>query len=108
MEVKIAIDDFGTGHASFDYLQRFRVDILKIDRGFITNIGANSFSEHLIETMIELSHKLNLFTIAEGVETIEQSQYLEKHGVNFQQGFLFAKPISMNEFIQINGKNKKS
>ena len=98
--VMIAIDDFGTGHSSLSYLREFNVDYLKIDQSFVAMIGADALSGHILESIIELSAKLDLGIVAEGVETQEQSQYLADHGVDFLQGYLFARPMQPVDFIR--------
>lgn len=97
--VMIAIDDFGTGHSSLGYLRQFNVDFLKIDQSFVAMIGADALSRHILDTIIELSAKLDLDIVAEGVETEEQSDYLTAHGVNFLQGYLFGRPMPATEFV---------
>ncbi|VVQ08932.1 putative cyclic di-GMP phosphodiesterase PdeG [Pseudomonas fluorescens] len=97
--VMIAIDDFGTGHSSLGYLRQFNVDFLKIDQSFVAMIGVDALSRHILDTIIELSAKLDLAIVAEGVETAEQSDYLTAHGVNFLQGYLFGRPMPGAEFI---------
>lgn len=97
--VMIAIDDFGTGHSSLGYLRQFNVDFLKIDQSFVAMIGADILSRHILESIIELSAKLDLGIVAEGVETEEQSDYLTAHGVNFLQGYLFGRPMPGADFV---------
>jgi EAL domain-containing protein (putative c-di-GMP-specific phosphodiesterase class I) len=97
--VMIAIDDFGTGHSSLGYLRQFNVDFLKIDQSFVAMIGVDALSRHILDTIIELSAKLDLAIVAEGVETAEQSEYLTAHGVNFLQGYLFGRPMPAAQFI---------
>lgn len=97
---KIAIDDFGTGHSSLVNLQKIDLNYLKIDQIFVKNIGIDSTSEHLIDTTIEMAKRLSLDLIAEGVETEVQAEYLQKQGVDFLQGFLFSKPIPLEELLQ--------
>ncbi len=96
--VKIALDDFGTGHSSLSYLQNFKVDYLKIDRSFVSMIGTEALSIHILDSILDLALKLDLQVIAEGVETIEQQDYLGACGVDFMQGFLYAKPMSIEDF----------
>lgn len=79
----IAIDDFGTGHSSLGYLRNFNVDYLKIDQSFVAMIGADALSRHILDSIIELSGKLDLGIVAEGVETQEQCDYLAAQGVDF-------------------------
>lgn len=99
MGVMIAIDDFGTGHSSLGYLRQFNVDFLKIDQSFVAMIGVDALSRHILDSIIELSSKLDLGIVAEGVETEEQSTYLAALGVNFLQGYLFGRPMPGAEFI---------
>ncbi|RON69229.1 EAL domain-containing protein [Pseudomonas fluorescens] len=97
--VMIAIDDFGTGHSSLGYLRTFNVDFLKIDQSFVAMIGIDALSRHILDTIIELSAKLDLGIVAEGVETQAQADYLTAHHVNFLQGYLFGKPMPGADFI---------
>ena len=98
--VMIAIDDFGTGHSSLGYLRNFNVDYLKIDQSFVATIGADALSGHILDSIIELSGKLDLGIVAEGVETVEQCEYLAARGVDFLQGYLFGKPLPCDDFIK--------
>ncbi|MGE7958848.1 EAL domain-containing protein [Pseudomonas sp. NPDC089530] len=98
--VMIAIDDFGTGHSSLAYLRKFNVDYLKIDQSFVAMIGVDALSRHILDSIIELSGKLELGVVAEGVETQEQQDYLAAHGVDFLQGYLFGQPMPGEEFLQ--------
>ena len=98
MGVKLAIDDFGTGHSSLIYLQQFHVDYLKIDQSFIARIGTESLSEHIVDNVIDLATRLGLALVAEGVETSRQADYLRSKGVDYLQGFLFARPMPLRQF----------
>ena len=98
--VMIAIDDFGTGHSSLGYLRNFNVDYLKIDQSFVAMIGVDALSRHILDSIIELSAKLDLGIVAEGVETAEQCQYLAAQGVDFLQVYLFGRPLPCDEFIK--------
>ncbi|MBC2656930.1 EAL domain-containing protein [Pseudomonas sp. MSSRFD41] len=97
--VMIAIDDFGTGHSSLGYLRTFNVDYLKIDKSFVAMIGADALSLHILDSIIELSLKLDLSIVAEGIETAEQRDYLTAKGVHLLQGYLFGKPMPSSEFV---------
>ena len=99
MGVMIALDDFGTGQSSLNYLRQFKVDYLKIDQSFVAMIGGDALSLHILDTIIELSGKLGLGIVAEGVETEVQRDYLARHQVDFQQGYLFAKPMPAAAFL---------
>ena len=99
MGVRIALDDFGTGQSSLSYLRQFNVDYVKIDRSFVSMIGGDALSLHILDTIIELCGKLSVGLVAEGVETEIQRDYLAAHGVDFQQGFLFARPMPLEAFL---------
>ncbi|MBJ7371345.1 cyclic diguanylate phosphodiesterase [Pseudomonas koreensis] len=98
--VKIAIDDFGTGHSSLGYLRTFNVDFLKIDQSFVAMIGVDALSRHILDSIIELSAKLDLGIVAEGVETQAQADYLTEHNVNFLQGYLYGRPMPGADFLE--------
>ncbi len=98
--VLMAIDDFGTGHSSLAYLREFNFDYLKIDQSFIAMIGVDALSGHLLDSIIELSDKLELGMIAEGVETLEQQSYLLAKKVDYLQGYLFSRPMPAEEFVR--------
>ncbi|MCP8463368.1 cyclic diguanylate phosphodiesterase [Pseudomonas sp. ZM23] len=97
--IRLAIDDFGTGNSSLAYLHRFKVDALKIDKSFVTMIGVDALSRHILDSIVELCGKLDLMIIAEGVETEEQWRYLAERGVGVLQGYLFGKPMPMEDFL---------
>lgn len=97
--VMIAIDDFGTGQSSLAYLHSFNVDYLKIDKSFVAMIGVDALSRHILDSIIELSAKLDLGIVAEGVETAQQRDYLAGQGVEFLQGYLFGRPVPGDIFI---------
>jgi EAL domain-containing protein (putative c-di-GMP-specific phosphodiesterase class I) len=96
--IRISIDDFGTGYSSLAYLKRFDIDYLKIDRSFVQNLGFDRNSQALCEAIVVMAHKLGLKVIAEGVETIEQRDFLIGVGCDFAQGFLYAEPIPAERF----------
>ncbi|VVE73215.1 EAL domain-containing protein 6 [Pandoraea anapnoica] len=100
MGVKVAVDDFGTGHSSLSYLRDFDMDAIKIDRSFVAKIGENPASEKVLESILEMSRKLNLTVIAEGVERQSQAQFLRELGVPVFQGFLFGRPMAGEVFVR--------
>jgi diguanylate cyclase (GGDEF)-like protein/PAS domain S-box-containing protein len=91
--VRLAIDDFGTGYSSLNYVSRFPVDILKLDRSFITGMQLGTASAAMVETFIRLGRLLNLETIAEGVETLAEAEALWALRCQSVQGFYFARPV---------------
>ncbi|MCR3907929.1 cyclic diguanylate phosphodiesterase [Aeromonas hydrophila] len=100
MGVRIGLDDFGTGHSSLTYLQQFHVDYLKIDQSFVAMIGTNALSRHILDSTISLATRLGLQTIAEGVETQEQADFLVERQVDYLQGYLYGRPLTPQQFLQ--------
>jgi diguanylate cyclase (GGDEF)-like protein/PAS domain S-box-containing protein len=91
--VKLAIDDFGTGYSSLSYLKRFEVDRLKIDQSFVRDLPTDSDDAAIVRAIVQMSHSLNLMTVAEGVETGEVAQQLRAFGCDQAQGYYFARPL---------------
>ena len=98
--VRLCIDDFGTGYSSLSYLRRFALDILKIDRSFVTDMLNNSESEEIVKTILSLGRNLRMKVVAEGVETGEQMTLLKSLGCEFAQGYLFARPLDSAAIAQ--------
>ncbi|MES2321351.1 MAG: EAL domain-containing protein [Pseudomonadota bacterium] len=96
--IQVALDDFGTGYSSLSYLKKFDIDYLKIDRSFTRNLAPDSSDMALSEAIIVMAHKLDLRVIAEGVETAEQRDLLLAAGCDYGQGYLFARPMTGDEF----------
>lgn len=92
--VSIAIDDFGTGYSSLSYLQRLPVDVVKIDRSFVSEVSSGARSAAFVRAILQLCRTIELRTVAEGVETAEQAAGLRKLGCDMAQGFYFAHPLS--------------
>jgi diguanylate cyclase (GGDEF)-like protein len=101
MGVKISIDDFGTGYSSLSYLKRFPIDTLKIDQSFVNDIDTDANDAAIVAAIITLAHALKLNVIAEGVERQEQLDHLRRLGCDEVQGFLFSKPLSVEDFTQL-------
>ena len=96
--VQLAIDDFGTGNSSLSWLEKLRPDVLKIDRSFTSSVGIDSVNATVTDIIIALADRLNIVTVAEGVETLEQESYLRGHGVDVLQGFYYARPMPIEAF----------
>ena len=101
-DIHIALDDFGTGYSSLSYLTDFPIDILKIDRSFVSKIG-NTKQEAIVNAMIAMGKAMGLKVVAEGVETEQQRDYLMHQNCDILQGYLFAKPLTAvhaTEYLQ--------
>lgn len=94
--IRIALDDFGTGYSSLNYLKRYPVDCIKIDRSFVSQLAPDTSSAAIVRAMITLAHALDIEVTAEGVETHEQLTLLKAMGCNLFQGFLLAPPASQD------------
>ncbi|KOR34729.1 diguanylate phosphodiesterase [Planktothricoides sp. SR001] len=95
-KIKLSLDDFGTGYSSLSYLHRFHMDTLKIDRSFIGNISEDRDSLEIVEAIVTLAHQLKMDVVAEGVETLMHFNQLRNLGIEFGQGYFFAKPLDAN------------
>ncbi|MFN6537505.1 MAG: putative bifunctional diguanylate cyclase/phosphodiesterase [Nostoc sp. EkiNYC01] len=93
-KIQISIDDFGTGYSSLNYLHRLPTDNLKIDRSFVSQMEEGNRNYQVVSTIIALSNQLGLGTVAEGIETPQQLQWLQQLGCELGQGYLFSKPLS--------------
>jgi diguanylate cyclase (GGDEF)-like protein/PAS domain S-box-containing protein len=101
MGVGVAIDDFGTGYSSLSYLKRFPLDVLKIDRSFITDIPQDSDDMEIAAAVIAMGHSLGIRVLAEGVETAEQLDFLRLKGCDSYQGFFRSRPVAADEFVRL-------
>jgi EAL domain-containing protein (putative c-di-GMP-specific phosphodiesterase class I) len=97
LKIKVILDDFGTGFSSLNYLKDFPIDLLKIDISFTRDLAKDPKTYYIVESIINLSHSLNIKTVAEGVETEEQLKLLKKLKCDYVQGFYLAKPMSEEE-----------
>jgi EAL domain-containing protein (putative c-di-GMP-specific phosphodiesterase class I) len=103
--VNFSMDDFGTGNASLSYLTQLPFDQIKIDRSFVCNISIKHTDAVIMQTIIGMANNLGIEIIAEGVETEAQRAFLERHGCSLCQGYLFSKPVSVEEFEQMLQQN---
>jgi diguanylate cyclase (GGDEF)-like protein/PAS domain S-box-containing protein len=103
--VILALDDFGTGFSSLSYLKRLPLDIIKIDRTFVSGIGVEKTDEAIVDATIILAKRLNMYCIAEGVETTEQLTYLTQRQCHYIQGYIYSKPVdakTIGDFLKAN------
>jgi len=100
--VRLAIDDFGTSYSSLQYLKYLPVDEIKIDRSFIMDLDSNENSKIIVEMIVKLAHQLNVTIVGEGVETPKQLEMLRQMNCDQVQGFLFSRPIPLEEIIRSN------
>lgn len=104
---KIALDDFGTGYASFDYLRRLPIDILKIDGSFVRNITQSNIDNTIVKAMSQVAQGMKLATVAEFVESEEHIPLLREAGIDYAQGYAIAKPLSLIDYLKEHHSNLK-
>jgi diguanylate cyclase (GGDEF)-like protein len=102
--IMLALDDFGTGYSSLLYLSKFPVDIIKIDRAFISELGLDASTDTIVAAIIRLAHDLGMTTVAEGVETADQHRLLAELGCDHCQGFYFARPMPPGHLHDLLGR----
>jgi diguanylate cyclase (GGDEF)-like protein len=103
--IHLAIDDFGTGYSSLNYLRHFPVDLIKIDRSFVQDLGTGRGNSPIIDAIIAMAHGLGLRVLAEGVETPAQLSYLQERHCHEMQGYYFGRPMPNEEFCSLLPKN---
>jgi len=104
--VRIGIDDFGTGYSSLRYLQRFPVDVLKIDKSFVDGVDRDDHDAALVRTIVALGDMLGLSTVAEGIERATQRDLLRAIGCRRGQGYLFARPLDADGTAALLGEHE--
>ena len=101
--VMIAVDDFGVGFSCLSYITQFPISTLKIDRVFVDRLPDSSSDAAVTLAIIALAHSLNMMVVAEGVETVEQLDYLRLHGCDFVQGYFLGRPQPMDAVRVVGG-----
>lgn len=99
--VRLSLDDFGTGYSSLNYLRRFPLDSIKIDRSFILGVGESANDRAIVKTIVALASNLNMNVIAEGVESLVQADFLKQHGCHEMQGYYFARPLPASQVSEL-------
>jgi EAL domain-containing protein (putative c-di-GMP-specific phosphodiesterase class I) len=99
--VRLALDDFGTGYSSLEQLQRFPVDIIKIDKAFVDWVANGPRESALTRAIVQIGHTMGLDTIAESIEAAEQADTLQQLGCRYGQGYWFSKPLQADEFERL-------
>jgi len=99
--IKLSLDDFGTGYSTLGYLHRFPVDFLKIDKSFIQTVGLGGENSRIVQTIVNLADHIGMDVIAEGVETIEQLDFLRKINCGFVQGYYFSHPVDFEKALDL-------
>ena len=107
MGVVLCMDDFGTGYSSLGYLHRFPLDVVKIDRSFVTRMDRDARSAQMVHAIVNLARNLRVKVVAEGVETREQLAALRGMGCDHAQGFLFAEPLSEEKAARMLGTDPR-
>jgi EAL domain-containing protein (putative c-di-GMP-specific phosphodiesterase class I) len=95
LDISIALDDFGTGYSSLSYLQRFPIDILKIDRSFVSQMLASVDNQKIVNAIMSLGKSLGMEVIAEGIEQSAEAEHLRGWGCEYGQGYVFSKPLDV-------------
>ena len=99
MGITVSIDDFGTGFSSLVYLKKLPIDELKIDRSFVSELEKNTDDQAIVQAILGLANNLNIKIIAEGIETPQQQKFLKNHKCAYGQGYLYQRPVAIDEFI---------
>ncbi len=99
--VRLAVDDFGTGYSSLSYLTRFPIDALKLDQSFLLDVINGSEDAIVVSAVVAMGKSLKHRVIAEGVETIDQLAFLQAHGCDEGQGYIFSRPVVAQQFAKL-------
>jgi diguanylate cyclase (GGDEF)-like protein len=104
--IRVAIDDFGTGYSSLSYLKRLPIDVVKLDKSFIDGLPDDESDIALANLFLALTKQFNFISVAEGVETERQAVWLQEHGCMIAQGYLFSRPVPLDDFIALVGQSR--
>ena len=104
--IRMSIDDFGTGYSSLSYLKKFKINKIKIDQSFVRDITSDPDDKAIVGAIIKMADNLNMATLAEGVETQAQLDYLREQGCNQVQGYFFSRPLPPDQFIEFVEENR--
>ncbi len=99
MGIKISLDDFGVGYSSLSYIIRFAPHYLKVDRSFVNRIGTAKEHDEMVKAIIGLSKIIPMQIVGEGVEDANQQDFLQMHGCDFGQGYLFSRPLPQQKLL---------
>jgi len=105
--ISLAVDDFGSGYAELSRLKELPFGEVKIDRSYITNCDSDHMNAGLCETIVEFAHRFGIKAVAEGIETVGELNVLRKVGCDMAQGYLFARPMTKQEFAAVVHQRKK-
>lgn len=106
--IELSIDDFGTGYSALAYLKKFNINYVKIDKSFIQNLASDNYDAVLCEAIIHMAQKLDIKVIAEGIETVSQKNLLNLYECDYGQGYLFARPGTLEQLLELLDTSKKT
>jgi EAL domain-containing protein (putative c-di-GMP-specific phosphodiesterase class I) len=99
--IRLAIDDFGTGYSSMSLMKQFPIDTIKIDRSFVRDLPDDTEDRAIAQAIISMGKALGMTIVAEGVETVEQREFLRSHGCDEMQGYLFSRPVAPEQLADL-------
>ncbi len=106
--IRVSLDDFGTGYSSFKQLRSLPIQLLKIDRSFISSLFDGKNQQAIVQSMIQLGHNLEMEVLIEGIETVEQADWLTREGCDYFQGYYFSRPLKEKDLFVYLGTSLSS